>query len=103
MKYFKKFNGDCGTMDNDGLVPDSIEITKVEYDAYVTAHGPTPEQIEEQRKQNIESEINKKYSIADEIDLLAEVMEGKKTKDDLEITQWRADVQAAKSKYPKAI
>ncbi|MCK5216610.1 MAG: hypothetical protein KAJ93_02415 [Methanosarcinales archaeon] len=36
MKYFKKDNGDCGTMDDDGYVPGSTEITKSEYDDYVS-------------------------------------------------------------------
>jgi hypothetical protein len=37
MKYWKNFKGDCGTMDNDGFVPDSTKITKEEYDRYVKA------------------------------------------------------------------
>lgn len=32
MKYWKKSNGECGTVDDGGYVPDSIEISKAEYD-----------------------------------------------------------------------
>jgi len=37
MKYWKKSNGRCGMMDNDGYVPNSIEIKKFEYDIYVSS------------------------------------------------------------------
>lgn len=37
MKYWKKVNGECGTMDNDGYVPGSVEITVIEYSEYVAA------------------------------------------------------------------
>ena len=53
------------------------------------------------RHGDIESEIRKKYTIDDEIGLLADVMSGVKIKDDPEIITWRAVVQAAKDKYPK--
>ncbi len=43
MKYWKKSNGDCGTMDNDGFVPDSEEATKAEYDAYIASLPVVPE------------------------------------------------------------
>lgn len=35
MKYWRKLNGDCGTMDDDGYVPDSIQITKHGYDEHI--------------------------------------------------------------------
>lgn len=35
MKYWKKSNGDCGTRGKNDVVPDSIDITKVEYDSFV--------------------------------------------------------------------
>lgn len=35
MKYWKKSNGDCGTIDDNGYVPDSIEILEVEYSAWI--------------------------------------------------------------------
>ena len=56
-----------------------------------------------QQKLSIVSEIRKKYSIDDEIGLLADVMSGIKLKDNPEITTWRAVVQAAKDKYPKPV
>lgn len=37
MKYWKKLNEDCGTMDDNGFVPDSVEITKLEYDNFVAS------------------------------------------------------------------
>ena len=46
MKYWKKSNGDCGTMDNNGFVPNSINITKDEYDVWVESQ-PVIEPIEE--------------------------------------------------------
>ena len=42
MKYWKGVNGECGTMEDDGHVPDSEIITKEEYDNYV-ASIPIPE------------------------------------------------------------
>lgn len=35
MKYWKKSNGDCGTVDDEGTVPDSVEISKDQYDEYI--------------------------------------------------------------------
>lgn len=35
MKYWKR-NGECGTMDDNGHVPDSTETTKEAYDDYVS-------------------------------------------------------------------
>lgn len=35
MKYWKR-GGACGTMDNNGYVPNSTEITKEAYDNYVS-------------------------------------------------------------------
>lgn len=46
MKYWKKSNNDCGAMDDDGFVPDSVEITKAEYDLYV-ASLPIVEHVDE--------------------------------------------------------
>ena len=43
MKYWKKLNGDRGTMNDDGHVPDSVEIMKSEYDAYVASLPVVPE------------------------------------------------------------
>lgn len=34
-RYWRKSDGQCGTMDDDGYVPDSVEIEKQEYDQYV--------------------------------------------------------------------
>ncbi|MDE1863673.1 MAG: hypothetical protein KGI33_12295 [Thaumarchaeota archaeon] len=41
MKYWKK-EGNVGTMDDDGYVPDSTEATKKEYDDYVQAREQKP-------------------------------------------------------------
>lgn len=46
MKYWKKSNGECGTMDDDGFVPDSVEVSKTEYDNFV-ASQPIIESVEE--------------------------------------------------------
>jgi hypothetical protein len=35
IRYWKKTNGDCGTMDNNGHVPDSVEISETEYNSWV--------------------------------------------------------------------
>ena len=77
------------------------EVTAKEYAALQAAIVLTPEQLEQKRKSGIESEIRKKYTIGDEIGLLADVMSGVKLKDNPEIITWRAVVQAAKDKYPK--
>ena len=36
MKYWKNKKGECGTMNDNGSVPESIEITKEEYNTYVS-------------------------------------------------------------------
>ena len=41
MKYWKKSNGDCGTMDDTGYVPGSVQVPKSEYDTFV-ARIPDP-------------------------------------------------------------
>ena len=41
-EYWKKSNGDCGTVDEGGHVPDSVKITKLEYDAYVASLPVVP-------------------------------------------------------------
>lgn len=46
MKYWKKNNGDCGTRDGKDIVPDSVDITKGEYDAFV-ATIPESEPIDD--------------------------------------------------------
>lgn len=46
MKFWKKSNGDCGTMDDMGFVPDSVEITKAKYDIFVSSQ-PIIEQVDE--------------------------------------------------------
>lgn len=35
MKYWKKISGDCGTRSNNDVVPESVDITKAEYEAFV--------------------------------------------------------------------
>lgn len=35
MKYWQKGNGECGTMDDNGSVPGSVEVSKEVYDEYV--------------------------------------------------------------------
>jgi len=37
MRYWKKSTGSCGTIYDDGYVPNSVEIEKSEYDAYVNS------------------------------------------------------------------
>lgn len=43
MKYWKKSNGVCGTMDDNGYVPDSVEIMESEYNAFVASLPVVPE------------------------------------------------------------
>ena len=35
MKFWKNIKGECGTMGNDGFVPNSVEIIEDEYNEYV--------------------------------------------------------------------
>jgi len=51
MKYWKgkkntNKNGQCGTRDDGGFVPDSVECTKEEYDLYISSLiiSPVPEE-----------------------------------------------------------
>ena len=44
MKYWKNGAGDCGTVDIDGYVPGSVEISKAEYDQYV-ADQPVVQEV----------------------------------------------------------
>lgn len=37
MKFWQRPNGDCGTRDDDGYVPNSLEITEAKYRAWVNA------------------------------------------------------------------
>ena len=43
MKYWRKSSGDCGTMDDDGYVPDSVQVPKSEYDSFVASLPVVPE------------------------------------------------------------
>lgn len=57
MKYWKGNvgtgkEGQCGTMEDSGVVPDSIEITKVEYDAWI-ASLPVVESLRDKVKKAI--------------------------------------------------
>lgn len=99
MKYWKKSNGDCGTMDSDGHVPDSVEIMKAEYDRWVTSIVITPDQIEEQRQANIKTEIAKTYSLTDEISIARDAL-AILLPDNVDVQLWNSVVVAAKAKYP---
>ena len=101
MKFWKKSSGDCGTMDDDGFVPDSVEITKDEYEEWLANIVILPEQIEKQRKAAIAAEVSKKYTLADEVVMLWKLQTGELTVDSPEIVEHRQTVTDAKSKYPK--
>ncbi len=65
MKYWKgtgQKNGQCGTMNDDGYVPDSIECGKAEYDTWVASqpipiHVPTELELLTIRVKAIEDKI----------------------------------------------
>lgn len=101
IKYWKKSNGDCGTVDDTGYVPDSVGITKAEYDEWVASIIVLPEQIEEQRKTNIQSEIIKKYPLVDQIVMLWKLQIGELAINSSEIVEYQQTVSDTKSKYPK--
>ena len=64
MKYWKKQNGEHGTMDNNGHVPDSEEATKEEYDAFVASLPVVPEI-------NHKDKFSKLLSAGERIDYIA--------------------------------
>ena len=99
MKYWKKSNGDCGTVGDAGLVPDSVEITKAEYDEWVESIVILPAQIEKRRNVNIASKIAKKYTLEDQIALLWKLQTGELTIDSPEIAEHQQTVADAKLEY----
>ena len=98
MKFWKR-SGEYGTMDDDGFVPNSIEITKIEYDEFMASILVHPEQVEKQKNANIAAEIIKTYSLEDQIAMLWKLQTGELTIDSPEIVEHMQIVADAKLKY----
>ena len=98
MKFWKR-SGEYGTMDDDGFVPNSIEITKIEYDEFMASILVQPEQVEKQKNANIAAEIIKTCSLEDQIAMLWKLQTGELTIDSPEIVEHMQIVADAKLKY----
>jgi hypothetical protein len=72
MRYWKGRNGtskqgQCGTFDDLGPVPDSDEVSKEEYQAWIDSLPVTP-------KKDLKDAFSKASTTADKIDILAEAL-----------------------------
>ena len=66
MKYWKgkpetNKEGEYGTMDNNGFVPDSFEVTKEEYDEYVSSKPVLPKKPESDIEKLVKYAKNQKW------------------------------------------
>ena len=70
MKFWKKSNGVCGTMNDNGHVPDSVDITEQEYLDWV-ASQPVPKIIKQKAEfATMKSDSERISFIAKKLDLI---------------------------------
>jgi hypothetical protein len=70
MKFWKKESGECGTMDDNGYVPDSEGITEEIYQEWISSQPVAKEVDHKSQYSVLESDSERIEFIAKKLDLI---------------------------------